>query len=113
MNELDVNKDGVVVFKEFLRPTSNKCGLHAEDDFQNVPLRTHCEQARGVRRWRRYAEERVIAEAAYMDQVVLADPLHAAFCVLRSEMIASANRPSSTWTQTKTTRFRSTSSTRR
>ena len=75
MNELDVNKDGVVVFKEFLRPTSNKCGLHAEDDFQNVPLRTHCEQAQGVRRWRRYAEERVIAEAAYMDQVVLADPL--------------------------------------
>ena len=111
MNELDVNKDGVVVFKEFLRPTSNKCGLHAEDGFQNVPLRTHCEQARGVRRWRRYAEERVIAEAAYMDQVVLADPLHV--CVLRSEMIASANRHSSTWTQIKTTRFRSTSSTRR
>ncbi len=29
MNELDVNKDGVVVFKEFLRPTSNKCATQS------------------------------------------------------------------------------------
>merc|ERR1711998_146277 len=39
MNELDQNRDGVIVFKEFLRPTSNK-----------------------------YAEEKAIAESAYMDQ---------------------------------------------
>ena len=57
MNELDDNKDGVIVFKEFLRPTSNK-----------------------------YAEERAIAEAAYMDQVLFELRASCLRCVIRAAL---------------------------